>query len=130
MELWIRSQDKERLIKVDKIRKYDKYSQKQEIQNYMPKNATRYEEMQKVSAYVNDKYLGTIIVANDVEVGEYNSKERALEVLDEIQKILKPQLIIKDSGKIIGSFEDTIIREGATYEIKELATYVYEMPQE
>jgi hypothetical protein len=43
---------------------------------------------------------------------------------------LKPQLIIKDSGKIIGSFEDTIIKEGATYELKELSTYVYEMPKE
>ena len=53
--------------------------------------------------------------------------ERAL---DEIQNILKPQLIIKDSGKIIGSFEDTIVREGATYELKELSTYVYQMPKD
>ena len=53
--------------------------------------------------------------------------ERAL---DEIQNILKPQFIIKDSGKIIGSFEDTIVREGATYELKELSTYVYQMPKD
>ena len=60
----------------------------------------------------------------------YKTEKRALEVLDEIQKTLKPQLIIKDSGKIIGSFEDTIIREGATYELKELSTTVYQMPEE
>ena len=63
-------------------------------------------------------------------LGQYKTKERALEVLGEIHKILKPQLIIKDSGKIIGSFDGTIIREGANYELKELSTYVYEMPKE
>ena len=63
-------------------------------------------------------------------LGTYETKGRAIEVLDEIQNILKPQLIIKDSGKIIGSFEDTIVREGATYELKELSTYVYQMPKD
>ena len=66
---------------------------------------------------------------NYYELGTYKTKERALEVLDEIQKILKPQLIIKDSGKIIGSFEDTIGRECATCELKELSTFVYQMPE-
>lgn len=70
------------------------------------------------------------ILVNECFFGKYKSKKRALEVLNEIQKLLEPQLIIKDSGKIIGSFEDTIIREGATYEMKELSTYVYEMPKE
>lgn len=102
MELWIRSQNKENLS--------------------MAKNI-------KLDKYIGDKE-NTIITNDYFEVGKYKSKERALEVLDEIQKTLKPQLIIKDSGKIIGSFEDTIIREGTTYELKELSTYVYEMPEE
>ena len=92
MELWIRSQDKETLLKVEKIKKYDVYSQKVEKQNYMPRNATSYDDMQQVTAYVDDKYLRTIIVANDVEVAEYKTKERALEVLNEIQSYLIPKL--------------------------------------
>ena len=88
MELWIRSQDKETLLRVEKIKKYDVYSQKVEKQNYMPRNATSYDDMQQVTAYVDDKYLRTIIVANDVEVAEYKTKERALEVLDEIQRYI------------------------------------------
>ena len=92
MKLWIRSQDKRHLIKAD---------------------------------YVSIMENNIINVASsgwDYDVAKYETEERAIEVLDEIQKILKPQLIIKDSGKIIGSFEDTIIREGATY--------VYEMPED
>ena len=105
MELWIRSQDKERLTKVEDL--------------YIEFNGD-----------TNPKIDSHRIVADKfINLGIYKSKERALEVLDEIQNTLKPQLIIKDSGKIIGSFEDTIIREGATYEFKELSTYVYEMPE-
>lgn len=102
MELWIRSQDRETLM---------------------------------IASHLDIYNLGTgtpeyYIEECGVTMGCYKDKERALEVLDEIQKILKPQLIIKDSGKIIGSLEGTIIREGANYELKELSTYVYEMPKE
>ena len=101
MELWIRSQDKRILQKVDNVFLNANYDNK------------------RISTYDGDS----------TTLGEYKTKERALEVLDEIQNILKPQLIIKDSGKIIGSFEDTIVREGATYELKEFSTYVYQMPE-
>ena len=72
-------------------------------------------------------------------LGEYKTKERALEVLDEIEKTLKPQLTIKDNGKTIGpddirelytSFEGAIIKEGATCELKEFSNFVYQMPAE
>ena len=102
MELWIRSQDRRILQKVDNI---------------------------YLNANYDNKRICSFIDGDEMELGTYETKERALEVLDEIQKILKPQLIIKDSGKIIGSFEDTIIREGATYELKELSTFVYQMPE-
>ena len=104
MELWIRSQKNEKLrqglFKVNEI---------------------------ELGDYDND--MNCLVINNLYCVGIYKTKERAIEVLDEIQNILKPQLIIKDSGKIIGSFEDTIVREGATYELKELSTYVYQMPE-
>ena len=102
MELWIRSQDKTRLTKVNDL--------------YLVHDDNNFCD------YIGNNMIG--------HLAKYTQQGRALEVLDEIQKILKPQLIIKDSGKIIGSFEDTIIREGATYELKELSIYVYEMPQE
>jgi predicted nucleotidyltransferase len=111
MELWIRSQDKKDLVKVNSLWIMDN-------QIWM-----------EVPFYENHKKLGLTISGHNHKLAEYETEERALEVLDEIQNILKPRLIIKDSGKIIGSFEDTIIREGATYELKELSTFVYQMPE-
>ena len=109
MELWIRSQDRGSLVKVDNL-----YVS---VGNY-------------ICYYVEKgKEIPNTYYRPSGELGRYKTKERALEVLDEIQNILKPQLITKNSGKIIGSFEDTLVREGATYELKELSTYVYQMPE-
>ena len=109
MELWIRSQDRGSLVKVDNL-----YVS---VGNY-------------ICYYVEKgKEIPNTYYRPSGELGRYKTKERALEVLDEIQNILKPQSIIKNSGKIIGSFEDILVREGATYELKELSTYVYQMPE-
>lgn len=109
MELWIRSQDRGSLVKVDNL-----YVS---VGNY-------------ICYYVEKgKEIPNTYYRPSGELGRYKTKERALEVLDEIQNILKPQLITKNSGKIIGSFEDTLVREGATYELKELSTFVYQMPE-
>lgn len=113
MELWIRSTAKTNLLQA-------RFLTIMEGKTFYKKNEWKYEGYTICNVALNGNYelLGT-----------YKTKERAIEVLDEIQKTLKPQLIIKDSGKIIGSFEGTIIREGPTYELKELSTYVYEMPE-
>ena len=109
MELWIRSQDRGSLVKVDNL-----YVS---VGNY-------------ICYYVEKgKEIPNTYYRPSGELGRYKTKERALEVLDEIQNILKPQLIIKNSGKIIGSFEDTLVREGATYELKELWTSLYQMTE-
>lgn len=105
MNLWVRSQDKTIFQIVDNLLISDGNNAKGTF----------------------NIYTNSLLVQN--VLGEYKTKERAIEVLDEIQNILKPQLIIKNSGKIIGSFEDTIVREGATYELKELSTFVYQMPE-
>ena len=100
MELWIRNQDKTALIKVDRI--------VLEIFDNM-----------KPTIYFNDDFLG-----------EYETKERALEVLDEIQKILEPQKIIKTIDNSV-KFENAIHIVNPTYEtITQLNTYVYEMPKD
>ncbi len=61
MELWVRSQDKRILMKVDNIFLDANYDNK------------------RISTYDGD----------NTELGTYKTKKRALEVLDEIQKLLK-----------------------------------------
>lgn len=106
MELWVRSQDKECLMKVDRI-DYD---------------------------YSNHTHR---IMANGYEtlIGLYETKERALEVLDEIQNILKPTIIttgyeceLKENIKDKTSFNLDMIPTKT--EIQELSTVVYQMPED
>lgn len=75
MDLWIRSQDKEQLLQVERL-------------------------------FLRDKMICTNIseVLGWTLLGEQSSKERALEVLDEIQNKLET--------------------------INEVITYIYEMPKE
>ena len=90
MELWIRSQDKRHLIRAD---------------------------------YVSIMANNIINVASsgwDYDVAKYKTEERALEILDEIQKIIgwlqnnMKDVTIGDCKKLIGSFNN----------------YVYEIPQD
>ena len=113
MNLWIRSTAKTNLLQA-------RFLTIMEGKTFYKENEWEYEGYTICNVALNGNYelLGT-----------YKTIERAIEVLDEIQNILKPQLIIKDSGKIIGSVEGTIIRAGATYGLKELSTYVYQMPE-
>ena len=85
MELWIRSQDKEKLLKVNDIA-----IEMNMIYGYYDKN-TEYELL-----------------------GQYKSKERALEVLDEIQRKIE-------------SYKTEFNDSGIT--LKEVSTVVYEMPK-
>lgn len=64
MELWIRSQDKEILIKIDRI---------------------GIEKFDNGYGIVTYERIGT---KNEFGLGLYKSKERALEVLDEIQQFV------------------------------------------
>lgn len=66
MELWVRSQDKERLLKIISI-------------------------FVEYNGDVNPNiHTHSIIGNNCVNLGIYNTKERALEVLDEIQNKICP----------------------------------------
>ena len=67
MELWIRSQDKMNLVKVNQVN-VDYQNSKRIIANYIP------------------DFVGTQGEYYEI-LGDYESKERALEVLDEIQEL-------------------------------------------
>lgn len=106
MNLWVRSQDKRILQKVDNIFLDANYDNK------------------RISTYDGD----------NVELGTYKTKERAIEVLNEIQDILKPKYILDTSSiKPDGNFyeENGMIfqKYNANAEIKELSTFVYQMPE-
>lgn len=115
MELWIRSQDKEVLVKVNDIA-----VEMNMIYGYYDKN-TEYELL-----------------------GAYSTKERALEVLDDISSKIKNQFIVQvnallkpsDQQKIKERFEndyvgDFIMSDGML-DIKPINQnlFLYEMPQE
>ena len=102
MELWIRSQDKETLCKVDDI------------------------HIEEQSLYT-DTHL-------KICLGTYKTKERALEVLDEIQNILNPMLIFKNCN-FTKDVLDNIKEVGACMvsdnaHIEQVQTCIYEMPKE
>lgn len=106
MDLWIRSQDKEKLVKCNDIVVNDDC-----IIGYFDKD-TEYEDL-----------------------GTYKTKERALEVLDEIQNILFPKFkidtsSIKENGH--SWVENGVILQKYTANVDyiKLNTYVYEMPKE
>ena len=69
-----------------------------------------------------------------VKLGEYNTKERALEVLDEIQNLLRPMLIFKNCN-CTQEMLDNIKEVGACVvsdntHIEQMQYCVYEMPEE
>lgn len=72
MSIWVRSQDKEFLMKVDNINLgIDVYTKKPN----------------KLFTFVDG-------VTTSFTLGTYKSKERAIEVLDEIQNLLIPKVIL------------------------------------
>ena len=104
MNLWVRSQDKECLTNISNIQ-------------YVYKN-----NMHGLGTYYDNlKILGT-----------YKTKERAIEVLDEIQNILKPKMIV-NTYKV----EQAKLCDGTQFiqpmlediQVQNTTTYVYEMPE-
>ena len=105
MELWIRSQDKSCLVNIKAVIMLNK-----EIRGYYNENPNWF-------------------------LGKYDNEERALEVLDEIQNILKPKYILNASS--IKSNGNCYEKNGGIYQdysadarIEQLNIYVYEMPEE
>lgn len=107
MELWIRSQNKLNLTKVNSVI-IDYNYQKKIVANYMEFNG-------------DEDY---------VPLGEYDTEERALEVLDEIQDVIK----LKQSWQLNENSFKVCIQKGGYDEEQVMKIidkmYVYEMPKE
>ena len=106
MELWIRSQDRTTLIRSYEI--------------YISEQRNTYLIRAKRTSHI---------------LGVYNTIERTLEVLDEIQNILKPKFkldtsSIQENGR--SWVENGVILQNYTANVDfiKLDTYVYEMPEE
>lgn len=106
MELWIRTQDRMNLVKINQV-SLNYQNNKQIIANYIPEiyeNSSCYYEL----------------------LGTYKTKERALEVLDEIQErimLINTINIAKDTDSLIAC-KNVLTEE----KIKGL-NYPYQMPE-
>ena len=105
MNLWIRSQSCENLIN-NPLRIHYEIGYNEEHRIY----ANTYDEC--------------------ILIGKYATKERALEVMDEIQNIVKPIIIYKQD-KPIETIQDGFyqIKQDVNEKIHEFSSYVYEMPK-
>ena len=101
----MRSQDKRILQKVDNI--------------FLDANY----ENKRISTYDGD----------NIELGTYKTKERAIEVLDEIQSLLQPTIeykpIVQEEYNPAYTYKH-FVKVDDNIEIKELSTFVYQMPAE
>lgn len=106
MELWIRSQEKGTLIKCNNLT----------IEEYMDNHVD-------IRTYQDD--------GASFKLGEYTTKERAKEILDEIQKMLLYRIIQSKPLNTNNMLSDNqIIMNSCNTEIHDIGSYVFEMPQE
>ena len=114
MELWVRSQDKMNLVKIRQI-SLNYQNNKQVIANYEP------EQYENSSCFY--ELLGT-----------YKTQDRALEVLDEIQELIKPKQIITTYESEIkeginkSTFDVVMTPKIDNIQLIEPTTLIYEMP--
>lgn len=109
MELWIRSQDGERLTRCHDLRIY----------------------------YAKQENVWVIEDCDDL--GIYKTKERALQVLDEIQNILQPRVFYHepinalDYRDMIDAYSNDVVlqtTQKVEMELKQAGQFVYQMPKE
>ena len=115
MELWIRSQSRERLEKANQIELVDCTQLTKTINDIGSGVLELIKNNDQMNQYLID---GFAIKVNETFLGTYTTKERALEVLDEIQNFIEKQ-----------GTSDAISNEQGILGIKFYGK-VYEMPKE
>ena len=101
MDLWIRSQDREKLVKCDDIA----------IKSYLYNEITKEEYCYKIVGYFDKE-------TEYETLGSYKTKERALKVLDDIQRWISGEITIKKLNQTNGNMDNVF------------PTIVYDMPEE
>ncbi len=102
--MWVRNQSKDKLFNVNSF----------EIAKFIKDGNYRYDVSER--QFSNNDYY---IYSQDAGIlGAYKSKKRALEILDEVQLLLAPKLIIR-----FNKFGEQELHEKCT------ANIVYAMPQ-
>lgn len=109
MELWIRSQNGKALMKCTMLN----------LDN----------DETGIFVYNDDNYM--------IMAGKYESKDRALQILNEIQNILQPKVFFHepkiDYDDLIGSYSENVViraNQQVEYDLKNAGQIVYVMPQE
>lgn len=116
MELWIRSKDRERLINTSYIEIQHHYSYKNAQEKYLlPNGSYEWRNVTKKDKYVKSVLFGN----NEILLGTYNSKKRALEVLNDIEDKLINCIFAKKQNGL-----------GEVLDFMPNSIYVYEMPKE
>lgn len=116
MELWIRSTAKTNLLQV-------RFLTIMEGKTFYKKNEWEYKGYTICNVAPNGNYA---------LLGTYKTKERALEVLDEIQSLLQLKMeykqIAQEEYNTLHQYKNFVKIDG-NMEIKELSTFVYQMPE-
>lgn len=113
--LYIRSQNKKTIAKVESIDCFDKYEGN-------PNN---------FNAYEGQKYVGSYIEVNGKSFATYSSKERAIEVLDEICNALTGKITAQTKQSLKAKEKVGVVGESGNVEAKPLSLdTLYQMPQE
>lgn len=132
MEVWVRSQDKEQLVKTNDLR-YRREEKKK------TKPFGDFEEAQLFCDYdIVEKHY---IYSDRFDIlGEYPTKERCLEIIDEIQKLLYSDFIIVRNCAVDESVAEYLKptkaiayqadNKSPSIEYHEKNVVVYEMPKE
>lgn len=114
-KLFIRSQNKNKIEQVSSVNMYDKYEGNPNSFN----------------GYEGQKYVGSYIEVNGKYFGTYNSKERAMQVLDEICVALSGKVIFQPKSTSKAKEKVGTVGENDSVELKTLnCDAVYQMPQE
>lgn len=119
MELWIRSQDKEDLIKVDNLglAYLGKY-------NFVDKIGDIHREEYHICQFEENCHT---------TLGYYKTKERAIEVLDEIEKLIKPITIFQncqvDKSTIEKIKETGYCMVNNDARVEQISQVFYQMPE-
>ena len=133
MDLYIRTQNKEQLIKIEKDITITDVKKIKKMLNFIDIDVmnSEYDKIDGIDI-IRDIYSieGYSITTDKLLLGTYKTKGRALEVLDELQNMLKPKVIIQNID-LVPTISDLVHMPNEQCQITPISDFiVYEMPKE